>query len=215
MNSNKIFLANDRGIAQTNEWRTLHTFNFGTYKETHKNPILNLKVCNDETIASKIKIKYTVEENTTIIVIPIVGQINVTESQVIEVQSGDVLIKQIKSGNTIIISNPTNELVNYIQIWIKNDEPVFEESNNIFRINVTQAFSKWQIITKYLSIAKLKGRQEINFTKTNSATFLFVINGAFEAAGCLLQNRDALLVYDYSFEIEALSNDAIIFALSI
>jgi len=62
-----------------------------------------------------------------------------------------------------------------------------------------------------LTVLAMNGREEREIPCGSfNENFFFVIQGAFEVAGCLIQDRDALQVKDTEqLELEALSNEAI------
>ncbi|RYY16230.1 MAG: hypothetical protein EOO04_27310 [Chitinophagaceae bacterium] len=69
-----------------------------------------------------------------------------------------------------------------------------------------------------LLIGKFGGREDYIFTPTNirRSVILYVIEGAFEAAECLLEDRDALLLTGLAHvEFEALSNNAIVLIIEL
>jgi len=74
------------------------------------------------------------------------------------------------------------------------------------------------VLTFSISIGKFGGRREANYLQKNNDAgfFVFVIEGAFEVQGALLQARDRLVLWDTEdVEMEALSNDAIILVLEL
>lgn len=69
-----------------------------------------------------------------------------------------------------------------------------------------------------IGITKLDGRKEITYTpvKENNCVFAFAVQGAFETEGILMHPRDGVAFWNYKqIEMEALSNDAIIFLLQL
>jgi hypothetical protein len=69
-----------------------------------------------------------------------------------------------------------------------------------------------------LFIGKFGGREDNRFTPSNqqSSMILYVIEGAFEAAECLLEDRDALLLNGFAhIDFEALSNNAILLMMEL
>jgi hypothetical protein len=69
-----------------------------------------------------------------------------------------------------------------------------------------------------LFIGKFGGREENRFAPSNhrSSMILYVIEGAFEAAECLVEDRDALLLNGFAHvDFEALSNNAILLMMEL
>lgn len=83
-----------------------------------------------------------------------------------------------------------------------------DTKNNLVPLPITQA----------ACIAKVDGRKEITCKpiKESSCVFAFAIQGAFEIEGILMHPRDGVAFWNYKqIEMEALSNDAIIFLLEV
>ena len=160
-----------------------------------------------------------VDENTHVLVLPLVGGIEVSSSrtETVFLGAGEVLTLSAPSGTTFSISNPyETELVNYLQIWLK------AEDGNKFKPGLsTVAFdvgTRNQLVSIGQSgvsayIGQYSGRAEGVLPVTDSAKgiFAFVIEGAFEVQNRLLHARDGLALWQLDeVEFEALSNDAII-----
>lgn len=218
----KIFLAEERTVTETEWFRSYNTFNFGSFYNQYKTPVEKLYVCNDETLAGGKNFLLTVEEDTMLVLLPLVGTVNFIkdESAAIPVNSGEVFCIFLNAGEQFELVNPyPNELINFLQLWIKT-----EENNNLLThlhsFNIDG--SKNNLLTINLpvpvSIAKLDGRKEITYKplKENSCVFAFAIQGAFETEGILMHPRDGVAFWNYKqLEMEALSNDAIIFLLGL
>jgi redox-sensitive bicupin YhaK (pirin superfamily) len=214
----KIFLADERGVTNSEWFRSYNTFNFGNYTNEHKVPVQNLYVCNDDTLAGEKSITLAVDELTTIIILPIAGAIEYKDSTgvTILINSGQLYSIILAKGNSYSITNPySNQLVNFLQLWYKATD-----NNNVGLINFNiDAFKNTLVTTTLTSpaffIGKFDGRKEIIFD-TTATVFAFIVQGAFEVEGILLHARDGLALWHYSaIEVEALSNDAIIILLKI
>jgi hypothetical protein len=75
-----IFLADQRGCTQTDWFRSYHGFNFGQYQAENREPFGNLRVFNDDTLAGEKSLKMQVDENTDVILLPLVGAIEYKNS---------------------------------------------------------------------------------------------------------------------------------------
>lgn len=222
MQQAKIFLAEERGVTETDCFRSYNTFNFGNFYNEHKTPAEKLYVCNDETLAGGKNFLLTVEEDTLLVLLPVVGSVNFikTESAAIPVNSGEVFCVFLKAGEQFELVNPyPNELINFLQLWIKTDE-----DNNLlthlhsFNINAYKNTAININLPLPFNIVKLDGRKEITYTpvKENSCVFAFAVQGAFETEGILMHPRDGVAFWNYKqIEMEALSNDAIMFLLEL
>lgn len=222
----KIFLAEERGYYETDWYRTYSSFNFDKYENRHKQPFARLYVLNDETLAGGRSVKHTIEENSIVLLIPIVGAIiykDKNRRQAI-VNAGKLQILNAYKGDIIELINPyENELVNFLQVWIKSpvlksgvhkfiDFKLDENENKL--VPLTLNFKNSLQLYPNLLMGKFQGREEAIYKPSDkfSSVFVFVIQGVFEVQGRLLQQRDGLGLWDNlkEIEIEALSNEAII-----
>ena len=231
----KIYLENQRGCSQTEGFRSFHTFHFGAYNHVGKEPFGALQVLNDDTLAGEKSVSMRVEANTDIILLPIVGAIGYKNSLDIDpsreyreggyISSGEVQIFSVTKNSAFEVSNPyETELVNYLQIWIKNTSPTFKPKiqHKHFNLNThkNQLLPLFSIKnTSSLGfIGQFEGREEATYTLKNpkNGVFTFIIEGAFEVQNRLLEARDSLALWAIeTVELEALSNNALILLLEI
>jgi quercetin 2,3-dioxygenase len=216
----KIFLADDRGHSEMAWFRSYNTFNFGKYNNEHKAAFGSLYVLNDDTLAGGKNLKLSIEENSHVILIPIVGAVAYTDSNGNEslLQAGEAQLCSLQQGTSITITNPyEKETINFLQVWIKNNDSLpsgeihqtaFDLNNNNQLILLFKGCNDTQ-----LSIGKYDGRAEdiYKLSKQGNSVFAFVIEGAFEVQNRLLHARDGLALWELQeVEFEALSNEAII-----
>src|ERR1700733_14203157 len=99
----KIFLAEDRGIHETNHVRSLHTFNFGNYFNQYKTSFKEIYVVNDDTLAAGKSFKALVQQYSYIILLPVVGAILYKDSLGNKsiIAAGQLQITNISKGVTI------------------------------------------------------------------------------------------------------------------
>ncbi len=218
----KIFLADERGVTETEWFRSYNTFNFGSYQNENKAPVEKLYVCNDDTLAGGKIFILTVEEDTQLIILPVVGAVNFAkdESAAFTVNSGEVFCTFLKQGEKFELTNPyPNELVNFLQLWIKAEDDNSQLTQlHHFDIDVYKNSAVSINLPLPFSITKLEGRKEIIYVpvKKSSCVFAFAIQGAFETEGILMHPRDSVAFWNYKqIEIAALSSDAIIFLLEV
>lgn len=225
-NKGKIFLAEERGHHETACFRSLTTFNFGKYQHEHKWPFGPLYVLNDDTLAGGESISMTVEADSVIVLMPVVGTIAYTDSEghANYISAGECQLYTMPRGATIQIGNPYHhELVNFLQIWLyakgnENEQApqvtAFDLVNNtseLVPIPVTHPVYKF-------SIGKYQGRSAAayNLSHPQNGLFAYIIQGAFEVQNRLLHPRDGLALWDASdIELEALSNEAILLVIEI
>jgi len=225
----KIFLADDRGLNKTPWFRSWNTFNFGQYQQEHKHPFGNMYVLNDDTLDGGRSLSMLIEEKTHVILLPVVGAVAYKDSTGNEnlIAAGQVQLLTLNKGASFEVTNPfKDELVNFLQIWIKADNGNIAPSLSTYDVNefvncllqVTPGSSNGLSIPFGISIGKFSGRGETVYQprRSEAGVFVFVLEGAFEVEGRLLHPRDALAIQNIEeVEIEALSNDAILLAVEI
>jgi len=225
----KIFLADKRGCNETDWFRSYSTFNFGEYFNEYNRPFGNLYRLNDNTVAAGHIVSLRVEKNCCVLLLPVVGTILCKTSEGCKsiVNTGQLQIFRAPAGAAMELQNCyENELINFLEIWIKADIPGINDINRLLTFNLDE--NKNQIIritesiitdrdNPVVSIGKFTGRHEAVYAlkgKQNNL-FIFVIEGAFEVEGRLLHARDGLALWNGAgeIELEALSNDAIMLTI--
>lgn len=216
----KIFLASERGLTESDWFRTYNMFNTGCYISPHKESFGNLYMLNEETLAPGRRLTTEVEEDAYLLLVPVVGgvQCSGTGHPARQVEAGEVLIWPAEKKSILRIHNPYDELVQFIQIGIKSDNGPLQNgvqqyppgliSDAMSRIG-EDGESKWPFVT---GLGKYKGRSEDSCRLApDRSLFVYVIQGAFEVQSRLLHAGDGLALWDCTdVEWEALSNDAII-----
>lgn len=219
-----IFLADQRGSSQTDWFRSFHTFNFGAYQAENREPFGTLRVFNDDTLAAEKSLKMQLDENTDVILLPLVGAIEYRNSlgETGFIEAGQVQVFSAAKGMEYEVMNPySDELVNFLQIWISRQKEQFtvkitqnsfdfEDENQLLPLFSTQARGM---------IGQFGGREEGVYTVQHPDThgvFVFVIEGAFEVQNRLLHPRDGLSLTNVTeIDFEALSNDAMVLILEV
>jgi len=219
-----IFLADQRGCSQTDWFRSYHSFNFGSYQAENRESFGNLRVFNDDTLAGEKSLKMQLDENTDVILLPLVGAIEYSNSlgETGFLEAGEVQIFSAVRGMEYEIANPySDELVNFLQIWISGQNRQFipEITQNMFDLQDRNQLLPCFSTQAYGMIGKFDGRKdgiyEVQHPEKNGV-FVFVIEGAFEVQNRLLHPRDGLsLINVTEIEFEALSNDAILLILEV
>lgn len=215
----QLFLADQRGCSQTEGYRSFHTFNFGQYRAEGREPFGTIQAFNDDTLRGGESIKMCLEKPTQILIIPLVGGVIYSDnksSEKVFIEAGESLSIMADKGTEYEIANPyeSEDLVNFLHIWLKNDEP-YKQETAFFDLNKKDRLHPF-LNEKTGFIGKYKGRGEDVYTLINaqSGILAFVIEGVFEVQNRLLHSRDCLTLWDLEeVEFEALSNDAIILLL--
>ena len=227
----KIFVADERGLNETEWFRSLNTFNFGKYFDEHKCPFGDIYVINDDSLEAGRSLRMVMEDFSYVILLPVIGAVAYKDSSGNDnlIAAGQIEIIAVYKGETIEITNPFDEgLVNFLQIWIKGDIAKITRGSYLGTYNVNKCIDSLLKLSPnglgtsslpfIFSIGKFKGRGETMYhlQDKRSGLFVFVIEGAFEVEGRLLHPGDGLGLWDLEqAEIEALSNDAILLAIEV
>ena len=240
----KIFLSEERGLTEIEWYRSYNTFNFGGYFNEHKVPFGALYVVNEDTLSGGRTLAMQVDEGSDIMLIPIVGAIAYKDSAGNSglVEAGQVQLVRAPKGVTFELTNPfESELVKFLQVWCKNSDikassnPLlysFDLDGNKNRLvelftpspaALLNAFAPLHASQNFAGlpvglIGKFMGREEAVYQVMDSSKgiWAFVIEGVFEVQYRLLHPGDGLALWGVQeVELEALSNDAIIFLVEV
>jgi quercetin 2,3-dioxygenase len=225
----KIFLADERGLTETNWFRSWNTFNFGKYHKEHKQPFGDIYVLNDDTLDANRSLNMLIADCSHVLLLPVIGAISYNDQAGNKnlIAAGQAQLLTVAEASTIQISNPFDEgLINFLQVWVKADATIIAREAQLFTYSINKYPNKLTDISRgsecasafpfTISIGKFEGRGETihHLENKNSGFFAFVIEGAFEIEGRLLHARDGLALWDIDeAEIEALSNDAILLTI--
>lgn len=224
----KIFLAAERGHTETGRFRSYHTFHFGAYKQAHKEPFGSFYILNDDTLAGGKSAQLLVEAPSVLCLLPVVGVIEYKDSEGKEalLQAGEVQLFYLPGNASFTISNPyENDLVNYLQLLFRcgNDISIPTNSHSFSLDQYQNKLVEISILSQQdffikLSIGKFDGRAETAYqlTSPENRLFAFIVQGAFEVANRLLEDRDGLALWNTEqIELEALSNQAMILIIEL
>lgn len=221
----QIYLADQRGITQTADYRSFHTFNAGSYWQKSRQPFGNLTAFHDDTLLAGKSHTISVTERTEILLLPVVGGFDLVDSlgENLFIGAGEVVQFTAFPEKEYVVINPFDtEAVNFLQIWRRID-PIPVEDFPVTGFSLETRNQLVDIIPASTSpyricIGKYGGRQEGVYPLQNARgrAFVFVIEGAFEVENRLLHPRDGLALWNLNaLEFEALSNDAIILILDV
>jgi quercetin 2,3-dioxygenase len=216
----KIFLSGEKGLSESDWFRSYSTFNFGNYFNEHKMPVGPLYVLNDETLAGGKQFKYVVREPSLIVLLPLVGAISCKLfKKSAQLQAGEALWLFAPKDSMVEINNPyEGQLVNYLQLWLRQPDARYNSGLIPFDVdsNKNRLIEVFHFNAK-LSIGKFDGRSEAIYKlEDQKGLFVFVIQGAFEVQNRLLEAKDGLALENVKeIEMEALSDEAILLVLKI
>jgi hypothetical protein len=223
----KIFLAEERGLTESDRFRRYSTFSFGPWAHAHKGPFGRLYGLNEETLAGNHSLEFTVTEASHVLIIPLAGAVALSGAGVPATAVGveETLVLTLPAGSLLQLKNPfETELVSFLHLWLLADAPVsvavhqaafgFDEApNSLLRLLPSGASLP---LTAHLG--RFAGRHEAIYRLSNprASLYAFVLTGAFEIEGRLMHGKDGLALWNAAeIELEALSNDAVVLVLEL
>ncbi|MBC6992520.1 hypothetical protein [Hymenobacter sp. BT491] len=230
----KIFLADQRGLTETAQFRRYSTFNFGRYEHEHKVAFGSLDAVNEEILAGAQSIALPVEQASYVLIIPITGAVIASSLQgeptTVEVE--EIQIRTVPAYSVLYLTNPyETELISFLHIWIKAGPQVKDAVNQIVPFSAQAINNQLAAVIAAgmqrptepplpfaVSLGRFAGRREATYLLQSSRSrfFAFVVAGAFEAEGRLLHEHDGLALWEVEeVELEALSNDALVLVLEL
>ena len=225
----KIFLAAQRGLLETTNFRRYCTFQFGAYTHEHKAPFGSLLAMNEETLAGGQAVALPATTAACVLVLPLLGAVQAGTSgiEAAQVEVEQIWVSTIAAGDSLCLHNPYEaDLVSCLHIWVG------VASGQRLASSQTLAFEAAQVTNQFLellpggvglppcrvSLGQFAGRTEAEYhlRRPGAGFFAFVLAGAFEIEGRLLHANDGLALWDtQAVEVEALSNDALLLVLEV
>ncbi|QNH63655.1 hypothetical protein [Hymenobacter sediminicola] len=221
----KIFLAEQRGLLETSQFRRYSTFSFGPYAHEHKGPFGRLHALNEEMLAGGSHLKITAEQDAQVLILPITGTVSAgVGRRQTQVQVEEIQLLRVAAGSTICFTNPySEEQITFLHIWLNGDSAA-PEAAQTFAFSLPELENQLATVIPAtdtrlfsLSLGRFAGRHEADYQLDAKAQlFTFVIAGAFEVEGRLLHEKDGLaLWHTEEVELEALSNNALVLLLEL
>jgi redox-sensitive bicupin YhaK (pirin superfamily) len=224
----KIFLADERGLAQSDQFRRHSTFSFGSFAHPHKGPFGPLFGLNEETLAGSHALEFAVAEAAQVLVLPITGAVALHAGGAADtvVEAGETVLLSLAAGSTLRVRNPFGgELVSFLHIWLRAEATVAPAAAPLVGFDFDQLENRLLPLRPdgpgepaVVSLGRFAGRHEAVYGLRNPAAsvFVFVLAGAFEIESRLLHEKDGLALWDVAeIELEALSNDALLLVLEL
>lgn len=223
-----LHTAASRGDANHGWLHSKHSFSFANYYHPEKTHFGVLRVLNDDFVAAGMGFGLHPHDNMEIISIPLEGDLEHQDSMGNNtvIKYGDI---QVMSAGTGIKHSEYNKnkdkAVKFLQIWVipnkKNVTPRYDQItlDPKDRINTLQQILSpnptdegvWIYQDAWFHVGKFDKAYTINYKvkKPGNGMYAFVLYGAFELAGQILQERDALGITDFhEFELKALTQEA-------
>lgn len=207
-NSNAVlYLAERRDLTQSDAYKAFHSIPSRTGQ---------LLFCDELILMDGQSLCIDTEAPCLLLVFPLVGEIGFEghEGAHYRVFPGQLLAVPLLAGETCRLENMYQDApVNLLKLGIRG---AFEGSAEVLSFDLDREMDQLVPLafsTQPVMIGKFNGRSSLDLVMDGPA-FAYVIEGAFEVQYRLLEQRDALLVWDTGqLEIEALSNQAILVLL--
>ncbi|MEC3907968.1 pirin family protein [Tamlana sp. 2201CG12-4] len=227
-----VHKADSRGYADHGWLKSYHTFSFAGYQNPERMNFGVLRVLNDDIVQPKMGFGTHPHQNMEIISIPLKGALSHKDSmgnkQAIEV--GEVQVMSAGTGLTHSEFNDSKtDEVNFLQLWI------FPERAGVIPNYEQRKFDSKYQKNKLLTIVAPKDKQvndalpinqqayihrsDIDSGKSvfqqvknaGNGFYIFVIDGCIEVDGNILDNRDAVGVWETeNLKIHAIKDSKVI-----
>ena len=234
----KIYLADQRGVLETSEFRRQSTFNFGPFQSEHKEPFGRLYGLNEETLAGGHSVEFPVAQDSYLVLLPITGAVDYATGGGAHgtVEAEEILTLSMPTGTLLRLQNPfADELISFLHVWVRATKPltplapavglktVFDgELLENHLCELVSVRTQEQPLTQpnlpfILSLGRFMGRQETVYSVApENSLFAFIIAGAFELEGRLMHEKDGVALWDVEeIELEALSNHALVLVVEL
>ncbi|WP_324675341.1 hypothetical protein [Hymenobacter sp. GOD-10R] len=230
----RIYLADQRGLTETAQFRRYSTFNFGSYAHEHKKALGSLLAVNEEMVAGLQHITLRAQQTSHVVIVPITGAIEVKDSfgTTYIADVGEVQVITLPVASTLVLTNPYEaDVVSFLHLWIKAEESIMPAFNYSFHFDLdlvdnklanlvpgSEANSSKSLLPFSLHLGRFAGRHETVYQASDAGSllFTFVVAGAFEVEGRLLHEKDGLGLWETTgIELEALSNNALVVVLEV
>jgi hypothetical protein len=218
MSKTVFHTAASRGHANHGWLNAHHSFSFASYYDPSRIHFGVLRVLNDDEIAGGGGFGMHPHDNMEIITIPIEGDLEHKDNMgnVGVICAGDI---QVMSAGTGVFHSEYNKhadrLVRLLQIWLfpdkQNHTPRYQQISLKLedRINRLQQIvspnehddGAWIHQDAWFSIGRFDEGQtfDYSFKKKGNGAYIFLLEGAIEIDGLMMNRRDGLGIYETDF----------------
>ena len=223
-----IFKSQWRGCEETDKYKCFSTFSFNQYQDEFKKSFGQLKFFNDEFLSPQQSITHKLEENTQVFLLPLAGALNYYNSADKEelIKYEQLKYFNIEKGSPYTFNNPyEKEWINYLHIGFKSNSSRSEHASYLQGIEFEKMNTLVSLDFKkstegpcagYIGIYESRKKEDYILKDPKNGLFVYVIKGAFDFEGRLLEYRDGLSMWDINeVEFEALTENAIIMLLEV
>ena len=226
--------AAERGHANFGWLNSHHSFSFGHWYDPTKLHFGALRVLNDDIVQGAQGFGAHPHDNMEIVSIPLQGAIAHKDSTGTDgiINTGDVQIMSAGSGIRHSEYNASKtDPVNFLQIWVfpkeENIKPRYEQKT----FDEKDRHNRWQVVVSpaqeeggvwinqdaRFSLAEIEPGVTLTYTPKfeGNGVYFFLIEGAAEAGGQQLNERDAIGIWDTTSIDIASKNKARVLAIEV
>lgn len=215
MAQQQIYRADSRGFADHGWLKSYHTFSFAGYHNPDRMHFGVMRVLNDDSVKGGMGFGTHPHDNMEIISIPLEGDLEHKDSMgnTTVIRKGDI---QVMSAGTGIYHSEYNknkdEEVKFLQIWLfpnkRNVQPRYDQ----LTMELADRHNRLQqVLSPDPNDAGVWIHQDAWFhvghfdkdvkttydvKRAGNGVYAFVLKGSFEVNGEILNNRDALGIWD-------------------
>lgn len=219
----QLLKADQRGAEISETREAFYTFSFGNYAAAHRQPFGSLRFLNDESLAPQQSVTYRHDERTHVLLLPVVGEAGCTAAPGGLVGTEQIACFSAAGGMSYTVSNPYRQhWINFLHLGFSVPQPEPEFRVNDFALDKGNSLISLGKLHASLPLFGRIGFYESHATETyrphaaSNGVFVYVVNGAFEVEGRLMEHRDGLaLPVSGLLEFEALSENSILLLLEI
>lgn len=222
----KLYVGAERGLTETNWFRTRNLFNAGKFIAPHRQNFEGIYLFNEETVAPHRSISGELEESSLLLIIPMWGGIKYTGNghTAYHIQPGELLLVPAPAGHMYSVANTEEkENVQFIQIAVRKDNASLPRrpyqvamSGDDYENQLCRALSFEATAGFELYLGQFSGRKKgkIAWPEYRHG-FAFLLQGALEMEDRLLHEGDALGMWQTrQLEWEALSGQSLFLLLT-
>ncbi|MCX6318823.1 MAG: hypothetical protein NTW29_16210 [Bacteroidetes bacterium] len=225
-----MYLSYERAVVNTTGCCSNYYFGNTGNRYPGKQSFSSLYRASEEQLDAGTVTEFIASENTLLVLLPVNGAIVVKDHQPEEdsIAAGQLYFIPMKNGERVQVKNPfLNGAVNYLQLCFYTGQAApAQKATASFDVNkypacmmrISPAHIESYLLPFMVSIGKFAGRQDTMyyFANPSNGAWACVLAGAFEVQGRLLQEGDALTLFgEPMIEMEALSNDALLFLIEL
>ncbi|MFS4472366.1 hypothetical protein [Chryseobacterium sp. T20] len=202
---------------------------FRIWQENEKNTVTEILNDKDRTytlynvkevvldIEGELRLSF--EEERTLLILPLYGEIIINDFYE-TISAGMSLTLNTQAGKDIVIKNMVyHDRTDLLIFEFKKQENIQNYTKNVLDFTLkNNAFTISKVLQQPNFIGLYHGRAEGYYAlkDTEKSIFGMVINGAFEFQNRLMENRDAILLWELEeLEFEALSENALILFMEV